>query len=320
VDYIENVDLRKALMDIAKANTFYHLDNDINISFEQMERTTNLGGGTDNTFIWVSYPSGIDCYSEREVLQKSTSAYNGVQYHGAGMVHEIKLAYAVDVEEVKDGSIYGNIIEIDIREYADFVHAHAVDSNAMRIYADDYRNPDNQIIMPLDEFNSRYPNDLPKMLHWRNEPADQAALGGSIIKAGDLRLIDTKQCSIWTHSNCLYDKRISYHADKLIKGINQHNEPNSADKQSFITTLDVRVADNFGVEQLKRVLDKLPYENAAFTIQKGNIYGNMVLVVPKNEVLQLRQEHDKANVSISETLCPSYFRSQRAEGKTAIQR
>jgi len=289
MDCLSNVDLRKALMDIAQCNTFYHLDNDIKISFDNMEQVAKMGDMSEKSFVWVSYPSGIDCYSEREVFQKDTRGYNGVLYHGAGAEREPKLAYVVEVWELKEGSIYGNIYEIDIQKYAEAVRENAVPSNAMRLYLGNLNDIDKQVVMPLDEFNKRYPLDLPKMEYWRNEPADQDALKAVTAKVWDSGLLSMDSIGLWEHINKLDDRRLDFHAAKLISGINSHKEPNSPDKQSFTTTLDAYVANNFGTEQLSKLLDKLPYENAAFAVQKGNRW-NMNLVIPKNEVLALRQD------------------------------
>jgi hypothetical protein len=198
----------------------------------------------------------------------------------------------VEVTKLEHGIISGNIYELDIQKYAENVKAAAVISNAKQIFFDDVRRNDKYEIMPLDEFNRRYPLDLPKMAYWRNLPADTEALNTAVEKAWDMRLSGTVKCDIWRHTDNLHDRRLLFHADKLIKGINGHKEPNSADKQSFTTALDAYVANNFGTEQLSSLLDKLPYKNAAFVVQKGQRW-DMKLVVPKNEVLQLRQEQSK---------------------------
>jgi hypothetical protein len=288
MDSIINVDLRETLTDIAKLNTFYHLENDIQISFEQMERAVRMEDYLESTLIWVSYPSGIDCHSEREVLQKITRGYNVVQYHGESAAREPKLAYAVEVCELKNGSIFGNIYEIDIHEYAKYARDNAITTNSIQIYLDDSLRKDRYIVMPIDEFNSRYPLDLPKMTYWRNVPSDHATLNSVINKAMDMRLQGYRQCRLWDHTDKLYDNRLLFHADKLINGINKHKEPNSHDKQSFTVPVDTYIAENFGPEQLSRILDKLPYKNAALTVRKGQ--HSMILIVPKSEVLSLRRE------------------------------
>jgi hypothetical protein len=295
---IYNVDLREALTAIAKTNTFYHLENDIKISFDQMEIAAKMGDYTDKAFIWVSYPSGIDCYNEREVLQKDTRGYNGVLYHGKNAENEPRLAYSVDVGDMKEGIIYGNLHEIDIREFASHVKDNAVISDKMQIFLDDVRRKDKREIMPLAEFNSRYPLDLPKMEHWRNLPADPVALDRAVSKAWDLRLTKREHVTIWQHTDKLTDKQLVFYAQQLEKELATLKEPNSTGKKSFIVPLDAYASHNFNPEQLSRLLDKLPYENAALSVQKGQ--RDMKLIVPKNEMLDLRRGHEDKSKDKSE--------------------
>ena len=288
MDRISNVDLKEALTEIAKENTIHHLDKDLKISFEQMEMPTEPGDYTDNSFIWISYPAGIECYNEREAFQRDTSAYNGVQYHGNGAEHEPKLVYAVDVGDFKDGKLYGDLYEIDIQEFAKLARTYECKSASMQIFYDDIRRKDKYEIMPLDEFKKRYPLDLPKMEHWRNLPASFEELNNAISKSWEMRMTGAQEVTLWQHTDKLNDKQLAFYANQLVNGLDKIKEPNSADKQSFTASLDARASHNFNPVQLSRLLDKLPYENTAFAIHKGS--DSMKIVVPKEEVLQLRQE------------------------------
>jgi len=279
VDRIDNVDLRVALDDIAKNNTFFHCENDLAISIEQMERAARQRDYTDKTLIWVSYPSGIDCYPEREVFQKNTRSYNSVLYHGTETPGDRRLAYAVEVTGIKDGILYGSLYETDIRDYAKGVHQNAVPSNTVRIYKDSGR----QTVMPRDEFNRRYPLDLVKMAYWRHEPDDPAALKTVMDDMWNThRDGKYKSCDLWSHTNRLHDSRSDFYAGQLLRDLSRLDKPNSPDKQGFMVSLDGRAATAFDPEQLSRLLDKLPYKDAAFTVYKGQSY--MRLVVPRDEV------------------------------------
>jgi len=290
LDIIKNVDLREALMDIAKQNTLYNLENDLQVSLELMERALKIDNALEKDFIWVSYPSGIDCYVEHEAFLFDTRGYNGILYHCEGAEREPKLAYTVEVTAKKDGSIFGNIFEMDIKKYTEHLKSHVLRPNTVRLYTQDVRDTSKQIVMPLDEFNKRYPFDLPKAVFWRYKTADQTSLHHAINKSWDMRWDSPKSCRIWEHTNKLGDRRLEFHANKMVKEINRLKEPNTHDKQNFAVSLDACIANNFMPEQLSRLLDKIPYKNAAFAVQKGQ--SSMKLVVPKNEVLQLRQQRD----------------------------
>jgi len=288
LDRIDNADLREALREIAQSNTFFYLDNDLGVSIEQMERAARQSDYTDKTLIWVSYPSGIDCYSEREVFQKDTRGYNGVMYHGNDMPGYLKRAYAVDVIGIKENKLHGSLYEIDIKDYAKDVHANAVSSNTIRIYEENGR----QTIMPRDEFNRRYPLDLVKMAYWRHEPDDSSALKAVIENVWNKsRDGQYKLCSLWEHTNKLYDGRYVFYADQILRDISKLREPNSSDKQFFTTQLNSYIATAFNPDQFGKLLEALPYKNPEFSIKKGQ--RDMNVIVPRDEVLQLRKEPEK---------------------------
>lgn len=297
MDRIENIDMQEALRQIAENNTFFHLENDLNISFDQMERAVKLDDPAEKTLIWVSNPSGIDCYSERDVFQKDTRGYNGVHYHGFDMQSDRKLAYAVEVTAIKDGKIYGNLYETDIKQYAESVRQKAVTSNTIRLYLADPRDNRQQFTMPKDEFNRRYPLDLPKMTNYRYEPDNPAALNALLDGARKDREEKSTSCSLWHHTSKLYDDRYTFYANQTTRDIGKLGEPNSPDKKDFSVSLNSYVATAFGPEELSRLLDALPYKNAAFTIQKGQ--RDMHVIVPRDEVMKERQAgsaHEKPSI------------------------
>lgn len=287
MDRIDNVDLRDALRQIAENNTFFHLDNDIGISFDQMELAAKLDDPTEKTLIWVSYPSGIVCYSERDVFQKDTRGFNGVLFHGFDCQSDRKLAYAVEVTGIEDGKVRGNLCEIDIRGYAETVRQNAVAHQNVTIFGN-LNVLHDQTVMPLEEFNRRYPQNLPKMEYWRHEPNNLAILEYRLENAQIDREADCVPSDMWLHTSNLYDERYAFYANQTVQAICKLGEPNSPDRQTFSVPLNSYVANAFGPEQLGKLLDALPYKNAAFTIQKGQ-RGNMMVVVPRDEVLQERR-------------------------------
>lgn len=324
MDKIENVDLREALREIAGLNTYFHLENDLGISIEQMERAAKINDYNDKTLIWVSYPAGIDCYAEREVFQKDTRGYNGVLYHGGGAENELKCAYAVDVSGIRDGRVRGSLYEIDIKNYADNVRINAVATNSIRIYVNDPHGNGEQLVMPKAEFDRRYPLDLVKMAYWHNEPTDPEALKTVLGNVwNNDRDGKYKTCDMWAHTTKLYDNRFTFYANQLMESLNKHQYPNSTDKQSFTTSLDGRIAFALNPEQLGRLLETLPYKNAVFTVERRAL--DMKLVVPKDEVLQARGERlkdkltDKSPVKADKSEKPSLLATLEANEQKSKQ-
>ena len=281
MDKINNVDLREALDAISRNNTFFHRENDLGISLEQMERAAKQKDYMDKTLIWVSYPSGIDCYPEREVFQQDTRGYHGVLYHGKERQgDDRRLTYAVDVAGIKDGILYGSLYETDIRDYAKGIHANAVPANTVKIYEIN----GGETVMPRDEFDRRYPLDLVKMAYWRHEPDDPEALKAVLDDMwNNGRGGKYENRGLWLHVGLLYDDRDNFYSEQILRDVDKLHEPNSPDKQYFVASLDPRVAAAFDPEQLNRLLDKLPYDNAELSIKKGQSY--MQVVVPRDEIL-----------------------------------
>lgn len=292
MDVIDYVDVREALDKIAQNNTFFHRDNDLGISFEQIQRAARSSDTAEKLLMWVSYPGGIDCYPEREALLKDTRSYNGVMYHGTEMPSDRRLSYAVEVVTEKDGKIYGTLFETDIREYAKLIHANAVPSDMVRLYEDNGR----ETTMPRDEFDRRYPLDLPKMGYWRHEPKDPDAFHAAIDAMWNSRdTTEHTEKSVFAHVSRLYDERDIFYSDQIMRDLNKLREPNSPDRQFFTTSLNSYVAAAFNPEELSRLLDKLPYKTAEFSVKKGQSF--MHVVVPR-EAVQLDRHKQQGKPTI----------------------
>lgn len=287
MDSINNIDLRDALKNIALRNTYFNLDNDLGISIEQIERAAKLDDPAEKTLIWVSHPSGIDCYTEREVFQKNASSYKGVLRHEFNMQGDYKLAYAVLVTAMKDGKAYGNLYEMDLQSYAAIVQKKALPSKNVRIYSKHPRNYGEQIVMPKKEFERRYPADLPPMSYWRNEPNNPAALHALLDDISKEREANCKPCDLWLHINDQHDKRLAFYSNQIMQNLNELDMPNTPDGQNFSIILNPNTIVAFPPEQCYQLMNTLPYENIEFSIKKGQ--RGLRAVVPRDEVLKERQ-------------------------------
>lgn len=284
MDRIDNVDLREALHDIAKNNTVFHLEGDLGYSFGFMERAARMDDPAEKRILWVSYPSGVDCYSERQAFQKDTRDYNGIQFHGKDMRRDRKLAYAVEVTGLEDGKLTGNLFQIDLGRYADTVRQSALASQTKRLYLQNGE----QITMPKAEYDDRYPLDLPKWSYDRNEPDDPAALQGLMDKARAEREAACTPSDLWLHTSNLYDDRRAFYTGQLLGDLSKLEEPNDPGRQTFSVGLSYYIAYSYDAEQLSKLLDALPFDNAMFAVQKGKPR-DMRLVVPREEVMRHRQ-------------------------------
>ncbi|MDD3227966.1 MAG: hypothetical protein PHE09_02015 [Oscillospiraceae bacterium] len=287
MNQLENIDLREALGDIARNNTAWHLENDFAVSIGQMERAVKMDDSTEKTLIWISYPAGIDCYSERDVFQKDTRGFNGVQYHANGTQHERKLAYAVEVTGDHEGKLMGNLFEIDLQAYGAFAQEKATPSHTMRLFLTDAYDRGAQTVMSKQEFDSAYPQQLPEMKYWRHEPSDPGALEELLNRQYVTRSLEAEPCDLWLHTSNLYDERLIYYSEKILETFGKLSEANSPDQRYFSVALPSFVAAAFHAEQLSRLLDTLPFDSTAFSIHKGQ--RELHVEVPRDEMIRLRE-------------------------------
>lgn len=284
---IENINLREALDGIARNNTAWHLENDLGISIGQMDRAAKMDDPTEKTLIWISYPAGIDCYSERDVFQKDTRGFNGVQYHANGAGYERKLAYAIEVTGTQDGKLMGNLFEINLQAYGAFVREKAIPYHTMRLFLTDAYDRGEQIVMSKQDFDSAYPQELPKMKYWRHEPSDSGALEELLNRQYVARSLAAEPCDLWLHTCNLYDERLLCYSEKIMETFGKLSEANSPDQQYFSVVLPSFVAAAFHSDQLSCLLDALPFDSTAFSIRKGQ--RELHVEVPRDEMLRLRK-------------------------------
>jgi len=278
---IDGVNLNETLETIAQNNTFYHLHNDLSISIGQLERAAKTDGPMAKTLLWVSYPSGIDCYPEHQIFQKDTRGYNGVKFHATDMQSDRKLIYAVQVTGMKDGKIFGNLFTIDIKAYWERVKKEALESNYIKVFA---KTDPKVFMMPREEFDQSYPHDLPRMIDWQHAPDNPAALSSLLDAVRKEREMGCTPKEAWLHISELHDSCIHFYANKIMQALGSVPAPNSENGQSF--SVEFSIVNAFTSEQLCRLLEALPYEGVEFSMQKYQ--SNMNVVVPKDEIIRER--------------------------------
>ena len=70
----------------------------------------------DKTLLWMSRSSGTYCFRERDVFLKDTRQHNTWRFYGEQTRDKI-LAYAVELTSTKDGTIRGNLYELDYQQH-----------------------------------------------------------------------------------------------------------------------------------------------------------------------------------------------------------
>ncbi|NDO47846.1 DUF1708 domain-containing protein [Clostridium sp. MD294] len=104
-----DVDIMKSLQEIAEKNTaFYQTDFLVDKEIlKQAEESTSLD---DKNLIWISREKGTHCFNERNSFIADTPEYNKFMFYKN---NTDVLAFSVEIKEMQDNVIKGNIYEIN---------------------------------------------------------------------------------------------------------------------------------------------------------------------------------------------------------------
>ena len=109
----ENMDVIAALEAIMHQNTAYY-QSDFAYDIKMMREAARSDQPEDKLLLWLSRPSGTFCFRERDVLLKDTQAYNTWKFCGE-QTHDRILAYAVELTGAANGTVQGNLYELDYK-------------------------------------------------------------------------------------------------------------------------------------------------------------------------------------------------------------
>ncbi len=169
----KNVDILKSLEIIMRTNTeCYQSDFDCD-----RETLTKVAKNIDNLksheriFLWMSRPCGTWCFNEQYVFMKDTFQYNTWKYYGDYSKDNI-LAYAVEVVDLKDGQVIGNIYELDYQKHFQYVKKMAL-STSKEKFIYEHGEKEHEIKLPVYEFTDKF---LGKLLSIEPIPDDYKSL------------------------------------------------------------------------------------------------------------------------------------------------
>ena len=111
----ENMDVIAALEAIMHQNTAYY-QSDFAYDIKMMWEAARSDQPEDKLLLWLSRPSGTFCFRERDVLLKDTQAYNTWKFCGE-QTHDRILAYAVELTGAANGTVQGNLYELDYQQH-----------------------------------------------------------------------------------------------------------------------------------------------------------------------------------------------------------
>ena len=127
----ENMDVITALEAIMHQNTAYY-QSDFAYDIKMLREAARSDQPEDKLLLWLSRPSGTFCFRERDVLLKDTQAYNTWKFCGE-QTHDRILAYAVELTGAANGTVQGNLYELDYQQHFQHIRDAALPVGANRL-------------------------------------------------------------------------------------------------------------------------------------------------------------------------------------------
>lgn len=112
-------------------NTAYY-QSDFAFDIKMLREAARSDQPEDKLLLWLSRPSGTFCFRERDVLLKDTQAYNTWKFCGEQTCDRI-LAYAVELTGAANGTVQGNLYELDYQQHFQHIRDAALPVGANRL-------------------------------------------------------------------------------------------------------------------------------------------------------------------------------------------
>ena len=270
----ENMDVIAALEAIMHQNTAYY-QSDFAYDIKMLLEAARSDQPADKLLLWLSRPSGTFCFRERDVLLKDTQAYNTWKFCGE-QTHDRILAYAVELTGAANGTVQGNLYELDYQQHFQHIRDAALPVGANRlIYESGMRE-----IGPKEHFDSRPDKYFGESFGMKCSPvtrnfckrlSDRSSAVDESAQPGDFK----------EHLAALHTGMIKAEAQRIVADMKRLAAPNSPDKNHFMVEVSpyfTKLASSRDTDQL---LAMLPYKSLHLSSVK-DCFGIYALV-DKNE-------------------------------------
>ena len=230
---------------------------------------------TQEQMLWLSRPSGTFCFRERDVLLKDTQAYNTWKFCGE-QTHDRILAYAVELTGAANGTVQGNLYELDYQQHFQHIRDAALPVGANRlIYESGMRE-----IGPKEHFDSRPDKYFGEFVRYEMQPRDPELLQAAIRQEQRSRESaqpgDFKEHLIELHTGL-----IEAEAQRIAADMKRLAAPNSPDKNHFMVEVSpyfTKLASSRDTDQL---IAMLPYKSLHLSSVKDRF--GIYALIDKNE-------------------------------------
>lgn len=254
----ENVDVLAALGEIMRQNTAFYR-NDFDIDKVIIKRAATSDQAVDKTLLWMSRPSGTYCFRERDVFLKDTRQHNTWRFYGEQTRDKI-LAYAVELTGTKDGTIRGNLYELDYQQHFRHVIDAALPVSVNRLF---YEHGSRDI--PAEQFFDGSPDRvLGDFLRYEAHPCDSAVLQEALQQEQHSRE-QARPRDFKAHITALHDSRIETEARRIVDKLKDLSAPNSPNRTHFMVEISPHFDALASTKDNDRLFAMLPYKSLCFT-------------------------------------------------------
>lgn len=144
----ENVDVIAALGAVMDANT-EHYKTDFQYDIEMFKKAAAAPDGDINRLLWLSRPSGTECFYERDAYLTGNYANHAWSYYAdtQDSIH----AYAVEITGRDKGRVVGNLYELDYKSHVRQLERDALPAASVTVKYEDGAERN----FPYDVWNKR---------------------------------------------------------------------------------------------------------------------------------------------------------------------
>ena len=171
----ENVDVIAALESVMKLNT-KHYQNDFEIDKRIIMRAALSEQPEDKNLLWLSRPSGTECFRESDVFIKDFAPHNSWRYYAEQTKDKI-LAYSVALSGVEDGKAMGTLYALDYEKSVERVNTAAQPCATVRF---EYSDGSTQEVPVKDRKNANHSGKEVLTVHYL--PEDASLLKGILTR------------------------------------------------------------------------------------------------------------------------------------------
>lgn len=257
----ENVDVIASLRAVMHLNTV-HYQSDFEIDQDIIRRMAASAAAEDKTLLWLSRPSGTHCFRERDAFIKDTYEYNTWKFYGE-QTHDSILAYAVALTGAENGTMRGNLYELEYPAHFQHVKDRALPAITNKLF---FENGIREI-PAFHHFDALPDPEFGKFMRYEAQPADPDALRYTLqyeqrsherLAPGDFK----------EHIAVLRGGVVEAEARRIASEMRALKEPNSPSGTHFMVELSQQFRMIADSRDTDRLFAMLPYKSLSLSTLK----------------------------------------------------